>query len=121
MSDMSGSPIELFNGQPGTVLATIFTAGRAQRVKVTTIIVSNTTGVAATLTLEHVPSGAAAGVSHMIADALSVGANATVNVLSAFGEVDIAPGDTLQALQGTASSLNLFIEGEQFMYGATEF
>lgn len=77
------------------------------------VIVCNTTGSAATLTLDVVPSGGSAGVTHRIAAAVSVAANTTVSLATSLVALGIAmeEGDTLNGLQGTGSALTVTATG----------
>jgi hypothetical protein len=117
---MPGQPIEVYNGTPGTTGATIYTTPAGNNVSLSTILATNVTATAATVTIEHVPSGQAAGTGYMVAGALSVAANAVGHVIAAGEEIVLGPGDTLYALQGTANAVNLHIAGELLPFGTQE-
>lgn len=103
--------ITLYQGQPGTTSATLYTVPAATSVKLASIVVVNTTGAPATVTLEVVPSGGTAGATHRIVSGLSVAANATTVIDSA---VYLSAGDFLAGLQGTAAALTVTISGETY-------
>lgn len=106
------TPIHLYEGTPGTSIGLLFSAGAAAGgpTDVDSILAANTTATAATITIERVPAGQAAGTGFAIATAVSIAANATTNVITG-GHVVLNPGDALYALQGTASALHLEIDG----------
>lgn len=110
----------LYNGQPGATETTLFTCPPNDRATIDAIHVSNTTGVAATITVHLRPGGVAAAVGNAVAQAVSVAGNAVVELLQAV-ELDglgMKAGDVLSALQGTAGSLTVQVEGKVFAPGA---
>ena len=102
------TPARLYQGQPGTSSATLYTVPSSTTVIVKQILVANTTSTAATLTLSLVPSGGTAGVTHHIASAVTVQGNALVTFDLA--QVMTA-ADFLAGLQGTSGALTVTISG----------
>lgn len=114
------TPALLYQGQPGTGEATIYTApayasgspytsGSTSLVK--RVVICNTSAAAATLTLYRVPSGGSAGVTNMVLNAFSVAATDT-QILDL--EQEMNPGDFLAALQSVAGALTVTISGATF-------
>jgi hypothetical protein len=103
--------IPLYRGQPGTTIATLYTVPPSTDTKITSIIVTNTTVIAATITMSVVQSGGTAGVTNRIMNALSVAANDTFAVDS---PIYMNTGDFIAALQGTAAALTVTISGETY-------
>lgn len=105
---MTGLPALLYQGQPGTSVATVFT-NQAQKVKVKEILLANTTTSAKTVTIHRVPKGGTAGVANQIVPGITVPGNGVV----ALGiNTLLEAGDFLAALQGTASAITVTISGE---------
>jgi len=109
-------PAPLYQGQPGTTNATLWTVPSVyqnhsvQQAVVKQILLCNTTASAATVTLYLVPSGSAAGNTTAIASALSVAANDT-KILN-LGQVILpAAGASLQGLQGTTGAITVTASG----------
>ena len=110
------TPQRLYQGQPGTAEATLYTApanttnnpapGATAILK--SMLICNTTAAAATITLYIVPSGGAAGAANAIYYALSIAANTTQQVDL---EQYLEAGDFLAGLQGTASALTVILSG----------
>jgi len=114
---MPGTPnaIRLYQGQPGTAEAKIYTApgqttanpnGATTIVK--TAIICNTTAAAATLSLWAAPSGGSVAAGSALYLDFSVAAGDTV---IADLEQYLMGGDYLAAAQGTADALTLTISG----------
>jgi len=101
----------LYQGQPGTSNATLYTVPASTDVKVASIVVSNTTASPATVTLSVVPNGGSAGTTNRIMAATSVGANDTVVLDSS---VYLNAGDFIAGLQGTSAALTVTISGETY-------
>jgi hypothetical protein len=111
---MDFRPVKLYAGQPGTVAAALYTEAQTEQTVIDNVIICNTTAGAAVLTtLDVVPSGGTAGVTHRIAGGLSVAANATVSLASSLAVLGIvlAEGDALWGSQTTASALTLTVTG----------
>jgi hypothetical protein len=106
-------PVKIYAGQPGTSAGTLYTCAQGEQIVVDNVIVCNTTGTAAVFTLDVVPSGGTAGVTHRIAAALSVAANATVSLAASLAPLGIVleEGDTLNGLQVTSGALTLTVTG----------
>jgi hypothetical protein len=102
----------LYAGQPGTSDALLETVPNGEDWIVDDVIVTNTTGSAATATLYLVPSGGTAGVANALLYATSYAANVATS-LSGAGRLGIVlePGWTIYGLQGTGSALTLRVTG----------
>ncbi|BDG48763.1 hypothetical protein [Parageobacillus sp. KH3-4] len=105
---MAATPKRLYIGQPGTSLETLYTVPTNTKTIVKQIVLSNTTGTDANVTIHFVPNGQVAGNGNKIFSALTVTANNTgIFDLSAVLEA----GDTIQAVQGTANAITIHISG----------
>lgn len=98
-----GAPVAyLYNGQPGTSDAALYTASGSPKV-FPNLIAVNTTGAAVTLSLSVVRS--LSGATEVICSALSIPAHGAVSLLYDtdldLNEVVLDPGD---ALHGSASA-----------------
>lgn len=102
------TPIKLYQGQPGTSGATIYTVPAGKSVIIKQVLIVNTTGSNATATLNSVPSSGTASASNRIISSLDIAAN---SVLTLDLSQVMTSGDFLSALQGTASALTLTISG----------
>jgi hypothetical protein len=100
---MAYVPARLYRGTPTTGSTTLFTA--ASNVLVKSVVVTNTTATAATLTL-------VVGGSDLCT-AMSVPANGLVVIDDAVLEV-MSSGETITGLQGTASALRVRVNGVTF-------
>jgi hypothetical protein len=108
---------QFYQGQPGTTVSTLYTAPAASSnvtspsatAYIKEIILANTTGAAATVTLYLVPSGGTAGVANMIVPALSINAN-DAKVLAGLNTF-IPAGATIQGVQGTSGAITVTISG----------
>jgi hypothetical protein len=98
----------LYSGQPATGGATLYTVPASTTTIVKQVVIANTSGSAATVSLRLVPSGGTAGVANSLAEAVSIGANSTQTL--DLSQV-MATGDFLQALQGTSGAITLTISG----------
>lgn len=103
--------VNLYRNQPGTTSATLYTAPSATTVKLGSIVLSNTTGTSATITLSVVQSGGTAGVTNQILSAYVVRPNDTVTIDSS---VYMNASDFIAGLQGTASAITVTISGETY-------
>jgi hypothetical protein len=76
------------------------------------VILTNTTGTAATATLYLVPSGGTAGVGNALLYAYSVAANSCTSLAGA-GRLGIVlePGAVIWGLQGTSAALTIRVTG----------
>lgn len=101
--------VKLYQGQPGTSDAALYTAPGSTDVKVNSIVICNTTASPATLTL-NVRTGAV-GATNRILSAFSVAGNDTVTLET---PVMLTAADVISGLQGTASALTVTISGETY-------
>lgn len=101
----------LYQGQPGTTVATVYTVPASTDVKLTSIVLCNTTGTQATVTISVVPNAGTAGAGNRICAGLAVDPNSTVTIDS---PVHMTVGDFIAALQGTASAITVTISGETY-------
>ena len=74
---------------------------------------TNTTGVAATISINLVPSGSAAGAANLILDAKSVAPNSTYTCPEVVGHSLVA-GSFISTLAGTAAAITIRISGREF-------
>lgn len=103
--------IPLYQGQPGTSSATVYTVPASTNVKLESMILCNTTSTAATITMSVVPSGGTAGVTNRIMSGQPVAANSMVPFdIHAY----MVTGDFIAALQGTSSAITVTISGETY-------
>lgn len=101
----------LYQGQPGTTVATVYTVPAATDVKITSIVLCNTTGTSANVTLSVVPSAGTAGAGNRIAAALVIDPNSVVTLDT---PIHLTTGDFIAALQGTGSAVTVTISGETY-------
>lgn len=101
----------LYQGQPGTSVATLYTVPASTDVRVTEIVLCNVTASAATVSISAVPSGGTAGVTNRLIDTLPVAAHETAVIgLSTY----LTTGDFIAALQGTSGAVTCTISGETY-------
>jgi hypothetical protein len=95
---------------PATSATTVYTTPAAVTTIIKQVVLANTTGSAATVTLRIVPTGQATAAQYSIAEAVSIAPNSTVTL-------DLAqvlnPGDFITAHQGTSSAVAVTISGVQ--------
>lgn len=97
---MANTAKKLYAGTPGTTSTTLYTAPASTKTIVKSVVIGNTTGTNATLTVNF------AGIG--LINAYSVAPNDTVVIdLSLVLET----GETITALQGTSSALNVHVSG----------
>lgn len=105
---MPNTPKRLYIGQPGTSATTLYTVPANTKSIVKNIVLTNTTGADATITLNFVPSGGVVLPANQIICSYTISANDTVVIdLSAVLEA----GDTIQGYQGTASAVTVYLSG----------
>lgn len=105
---MPNTPKRIYIGQPGTAIGTLYTVPASTNTIIKNIMLCNTTAIDATLTIHFVPSAGTAGVTNKVISTYTVKANDTVVIdLSAV----LSAGDTVQALQGTASAITTYLSG----------
>lgn len=85
---------------------TIFTVPPEQEAEVATFSVTNTTALAATLSIHIVPSGGTIGATNLVISALSVAMNDTVSLKDELAGLWDA-GDTIQVFSGTPAALSV--------------
>lgn len=101
-------PARFYQGQPGTGETTLYTVPAGRSVILKHIMVTNTTGSAATFTLSLVPSGGSPAASNRLYVATSVPANGLISLI--LSQV-MNQGDFLSALQPTTNALTMHISG----------
>jgi ATP-dependent protease ClpP protease subunit len=94
--------------QLGTSVSTVYTVGSGITATVKQILAANVTASNATVSIHLVPSGGSATNANLIFAALTVAGNSTAVI--DLNQV-MSTGDTLQALAGTGSAINLVISG----------
>lgn len=105
---MAYTPKRIYSAQPGTTDTLLYTAPSVTPAAIIkNISVTNTTGAAATITVGFPAGGALAAANHYLS-AYSVPANSTVDF--PMNHV-LASGETIRALQGTASAITVHISG----------
>jgi hypothetical protein len=97
----------LFRGQPNTSDQLLYTVPASTTAIVAEIIVANTTGTAATITIGLDSAGTLAAANHVLS-AVSVAANTTVTY--PMRQV-LTTGKTIRSLQGTSTALTVHIAG----------
>lgn len=102
------APLRLYQGQPATSEATLYTVPAATTVIVKQVVAANTSAAAATISLSLVPSGGAAGAANRLLGAVSIPANSSISL--DLSQVMTA-GDFLSGSQGTAAAVTLTISG----------
>lgn len=105
---MAATPKKLYIGQPGTTIATLYTAPASTTAIVKNIILSNTGSTSATVTVNFVPSGGTAAAANQVLSSYPVNAYDTITIDMA-GVLET--GDSLQALQDTSGAITVFISG----------
>ena len=101
----------LYQGQPGTSSANVYTVPASTDVAVKSIVLCNTTATAAAVTINVVPSGGTVGVANQVCGALSVAANTTITIDT---NIYMTSSDFLAAAQGTASAVTVTVSGETY-------
>ncbi len=94
--------------------ATLYTAPGApanSRARITSLIVANTDSSDRTVTLDVVPSGGSAGVSHRILPGTTIQANGFM-VIDRLN-LHVEPGGTVQGLASTTSVVCVTCDGEE--------
>lgn len=94
--------------QLGTTISTVYTVPSATTTIVKQILVANVTSTAATATIHFVPSAGSASASNKVFGEITISANSTQVIdLSTV----LPTGATVQALAGSATSINIHISG----------
>ena len=101
--------------QAGTVLPTaaaaIVTGGAGAVTVITRMVMANSTASAATVTVYRVPSAGTPGAGNVIVSGRSIVAAPGTDLMPEIVGMVLGPGDTIQALAGTASAINAFASG----------
>jgi hypothetical protein len=103
-----------YKGQPTTSATTLATVPAGEDWILDNVVACNNDGSTAYgYTLDVVPSGGTAGVTHRVAAALSVAAVSSSSLASTLGTLGIVmqPGDFLSGLQGTTAKITLWVTG----------
>lgn len=104
-----------YQGQPTTSSATLYTAPLNTTVKITSIVVCNTTSTPANFTLYVVPAGGTAGAANQVFNAVNVTGNQTITLDSpVYLTGGSSTADFIAGLQGTSSALTLTINVETY-------
>lgn len=107
-----------YEGTPGTGSATLATVPAGEEWLLDAIMVDNTTGSAATLTINHVPAGGSVATGNQLLSAFSCAANVETSPLgSVAASIQMKSGDKIAGLQGTGSALNVRITGRVREFG----
>lgn len=91
---------------------TQYTAPANTRTIIDKMTATNTTGVAATVTVNLVKTGGAAGATNTVISAQSVAAGATYICPEAVGHI-LNPGDFISAKAGTATAITFRASGRE--------
>jgi hypothetical protein len=91
---------------------TQYTAPANTRTIIDKMTATNTTGTAATLTVNLVTSAGSAGVTNTVISAQSVAAGATYICPEAVGHI-LNPGDFISAKAGTATAITFRVSGRE--------
>jgi hypothetical protein len=108
--------VTLFNTVLGAAEGVLYTCPPGARATIDSIRVTNTTVGAVTVTAHLRPGGAAPTAANALAQALSIAAGASIDLLTA-AELDglgMKAGDILSALAGAGASLTAQVEGKVF-------
>lgn len=99
---------KLYWGTPGTGDTTAYTVPAATTTYLKEVWICNTTGSAATLTMNIVNSGGAVATGNQVLGAKSIPANDIV-IIACYQHMNT--GDVINLKQGTGSALNVRISG----------
>lgn len=102
---------KLYQGQPTTSFTTLYTVPASTDVKITSIVLCNTSASPATATLSVVTAAGTAGVTNEIVSAMPIGANSTVILDTS---LYMSAADFIAGLQGTAGAVTVTISGETY-------
>jgi hypothetical protein len=108
---MSINVVRLYQGQPGTGNATLYTMPAGGVAAITEILLCNSTASAATVTLNVVPAGGTAAVTNLIVGDFSVPAKDVIVVSLSSA---LRAGDFIAGLQGTSAAVTVTICGERY-------
>lgn len=108
----SPRPIDVFQLQ--TTAGTVFTARDDADFQIESLVASNVTGTADTVTIYLVPDGGSAGADNTIAFQVAVPENSMTQIVDRNTQVLLQPGYTLQALCGVNDRVNLWGYGYDY-------
>jgi hypothetical protein len=101
---MAVIPVQAYEGQPGTVTAVLATVPANKRWFSLQVILSNTSGSAATVTIGKNGSAAA----EQFIPAVSIPAN-TVETLDLGSGLVLQAADSIEGFQGTSGAITVFV------------
>ncbi|GAV24820.1 hypothetical protein ciss_07530 [Carboxydothermus islandicus] len=104
------TPIEIYQGQPGTAETTFATVPSGKQWVIKEIILCNTTTTDRTITIHVRRGGAAANVTCRIASSLTVKANETIYWPCS---IVLNAGGVLSGFASAASAITVTISGEE--------
>lgn len=110
---MAQIPAKLVQGvQLGTTAASEYTSPANTKTIIKSCQLTNTTSTAATATVYLVASGGSPGAANTVISAVNIAPGATYNCPEVINQV-LMPGDSIQALAGTASAISMQAAGIQ--------
>ncbi len=101
----------LYNGQPGTSSAAVYTAGENQRTTIFSAVACNPTGTARTLDVWFVDDGDSAVDANKVYDALSVPANDSVGLQFLINMTTDKAG-TIHMAASAATAVTVHLSGD---------
>ena len=104
------TPLEIYQGQPGTAETTFATVPASRQWVVKEIVLCNATATDATVTIHARRGGAAADATRRIASALTVKANETIYWPCS---IVLNTGGILSGLASAATAITVTISGEE--------
>ena len=108
---MQRLPKRIIDGAQLTLAAaTYYTVPANTLTTISACSVTNTTGIARSVTLYLVPTGGAAGATNCVCSGRVIAPGETYNVAGAIGQT-LAAGGTVQALSDLAAALSLVASG----------
>jgi hypothetical protein len=102
---------QLAQAQLTTSAAIVYTVPASSVTKIENATVTNITATPATVTIHVVPSGGSVANTNAVEFARSIAANTSVQLTSLIGYQNA--GATIRALAGTATALNLTLNGTE--------
>lgn len=110
---MAYVPKRLVSGSQLTTSAVSYYDATNKKARIDSLVLTNTTGVAATATVHLVPSGGSAAATNCILSAKSINAGDSYVVPGAIGQW-LEAGGSIQALSGTGAAITLVASGVEF-------
>ena len=102
------TPTRLYQGQPGAGSTTLYSAPASTSVILKEVLICNTSGSPATVSVFLVPGGATQAAGNALVNNFQVAPNATL--VQAMNQI-MNSGDELTGQQGTGSAITLTISG----------